>query len=69
MFTKYELEEQVKKNRIWGLLMKKIKNVWQVKRLKSKFVPISTTGKMQLRYNEDWSKVSVRKKCNKSYIY
>lgn len=48
----------------------KIKNVREVKRLKSKFITRSTTGIMQWRYDdEDWSRVSISTKCNKSSIY
>lgn len=53
MLNKYELEEQVKKDEIWGQLMMKIKNVQEVQRWKSKLVTRSMTKKIQCRSNDE----------------
>ena len=48
--------------------MVKIKNVWEIERLKSKLVTRSTNGKIQWRFNDgDLNKIRMTTNFNESY--
>ena len=59
MFTKYELEEKVKKDGIKGQLMVKINNVWEFQSCESKLVTRSTK-KIQWKVDgRDWNEIRI----------